>query len=74
MFWRLDYPSGAGCLMYSAILSIDTKPYLSMIDWRISLLYDRLFSAVKSCGIEASREGICDLIHKGKNFRVMHCV
>ncbi len=60
--------AGAGCLMYSAILSIDTKPYLSMIDSAHQFVMDRLLSAVKSCGIEASREGICDLIHKGKKF------
>jgi lipoate-protein ligase A len=51
--------AGAGCLMYSAILSIDSAHQFVM---------ERLLFAVKACGIDATREGICDLVFGGKKF------
>lgn len=60
--------AGTGCLMYSAVLSIDDKPQLAMIDASHQFVMDRLLVATKSCGIEATREGICDLVYQGKKF------
>ena len=60
--------AGAGCLMYSVVLSIDTKPQLAMIDSAHQFVMDRLLATVKACGLDATREGICDLVHNDKKF------
>ena len=60
--------AGTGCLMYSVVLSMESRPQLAMIDGAHDFVVDRLLSASRDCGIIASREGVCDLVYEGKKF------
>lgn len=60
--------AGSGCLMYSVVMSIERRPQLSMIDGAHDIVMDRLLAAMSELGIEARREGICDLVSQGKKF------
>ncbi len=60
--------AGSGCLMYSVVLSIDTKPQLAMIDEAHSYVMQRLLAAVQATGIKADQAGICDLVFESSKF------
>ncbi len=58
--------AGPGCLMYSVVLDIDQRPQLAMIDAAHDFVMHRVLNGLQRCGIEATRDGICDLTVQGK--------
>ncbi len=60
--------AGAGCLMYSAVLSFNVHPQLAMIDAAHDFVIDRLLTALRPQLAAARREGICDLTIVDRKF------
>lgn len=57
---------GPGCLMYSLVLSIGLRPQLASIDAAHDLVMETNRRALAACGVEAVRQGICDLTYEGR--------
>ena len=60
--------AGRGCLMYSLLLSYVKRPELRMLDYAHKFVMDKLLAAIKSLQLEATMQGTCDLVHKGRKF------
>lgn len=60
--------AGPGCLMYSAVLSIESVPQIAKIDAAHEYVMSRVAAAARRQFPEVQREGICDLAWRGRKF------
>lgn len=69
---------GPGCLMYSVVISLETRPHLRKIDAAHDYVIRRVLAAVKQQVDAAKLQGICDLTlnerkFSGNSLRISRC-
>lgn len=59
---------GAGCLLYSVVLSYELHPALRVLDHAHAFISERLIQAVQNCGCSVTSAGVCDLTWHNRKF------
>ncbi len=60
--------TGAGCLMYAALLDYRKRPELRMLDQAHEFVMNQVQLALRSINIETEMQGTCDLTFGGRKF------